>query len=79
MTHDEIKLMPRTQTILYSHVVADFLSTKGRPALYPHHCRREPHQLNWGTLDTHRRFDHIKVDAEHRIKHGGGKIHVFGH
>jgi hypothetical protein len=35
MTHDEIKLMPRTQTITYSHVVADFCPQKADP-----HCIR---------------------------------------
>ena len=33
MTHDEIKLMPRIQTITYSNVVADFCPQKADP-----HC-----------------------------------------
>ncbi len=40
MTHDKIKLIPRTQIITYARVVVDFHPQKGQPTSYPHHRRR---------------------------------------
>ncbi len=79
MAHDKIKLIPRTQTITYARVVVDFCPQKADP--YRIRITAGGNLINYPgrTLDTHRRFNHIKVDVEQRIKHGGRKIHVFGH
>jgi hypothetical protein len=40
MTHDEIKKIPKNQTIMYARVVVNFCPQKSGTTLYPNHCQR---------------------------------------
>ena len=78
--YKEIYEMIELKGFIIRFIVMDNQASKVINKFLTHmQCELMLAKLPRGTLDVHRRSDHIKVDVEQRIKHGGCKVHVFGH
>ncbi len=79
MTHAQIPLIPKNQTITYMRMVVDFLTPKGGPSQNIDHSHGKLDQLSRLAVHVQCQPHHFKIDVEQCTQHTRSQVHFLGH